>query len=205
VHGPYYIRLVDPLYYRPAELLELVGHGVADRVGDIQRGRPALDGESEHIHQKVYIGAARVLRGKLHIWSDGARKSHGALHLFQHVGRLHFQLVLHVDRACGYECVYPRTGRAAERLPGRREILLDRAGETGDDRKADLRRDTGNRLEVAARCRRETCLYYIDIEALQGVCYLNLLPCVQVDAGCLLSVPHSSVENSYDIVSIVHG
>ena len=57
-------------------LVELLGHGVADRVGDVDRGRAGLDRRLDHLAQELGLGARGVLRRELDVVTEAARVLH---------------------------------------------------------------------------------------------------------------------------------
>ena len=181
------------------QALDHVAHmgrcGVADRVGDIDRGRPRLDHRLDHPAEKVHLGADRVLGRKL----DVVAITFGPLHpldrvLDDLVGR-HVQLELAVDRTGGQEDMDPRRLGVLQRLPGPVDILVVTATETGDLGAFEIIGDLLDRPEIIGRGDRETGLDHIDAQVDQRLGDLHLLLVVHAAAGRLFTITQSRIEN----------
>ena len=52
------------------EVAVLVGHGVADGIGNIERGGAGIDGRLQHLAEEVGIGAGGVLGREFHVIAE---------------------------------------------------------------------------------------------------------------------------------------
>ena len=86
-------------------------HGVADRVGDVERGRPGLDGLLDHLGEEVEFGAGRVLGRELDVLAAVAGALHALDGPLDDLLRRHAQLELAVDGAGREEDVDARPRR----------------------------------------------------------------------------------------------
>mmetsp|Transcript_11746 Transcript_11746/g.22330 ORF Transcript_11746/g.22330 Transcript_11746/m.22330 type:complete len:293 (+) Transcript_11746:1119-1997(+) len=123
------------------QLPKLGGNGDAHRVWDVEGGGARLDHLPQDAVEKLGVGAARVLRRKLHILATQASAVldgvHGELH---HLVRGLVELELHVDGAGGDEGVDARPTRVPHRLPRRVDIALVGARQAADDRHVPVAR-----------------------------------------------------------------
>ena len=104
------------------DALYVLGQGVADSVGDVDRRRTGLDRGFHAAAQKVGVGAGAVLGRPFHVIDELARQRDGIDGQLQHVVRLHPQLVFHVQRAGGQEDVDTLAGRRLYRLGGAQDV-----------------------------------------------------------------------------------
>ena len=84
---------------------ELVRGGVADRVGNVERGRAALDGFRQHHVQEFRVAAPGVLRAEFHVFAIPFGVCHHLLHPVDYFLRIHAQFVAHVDLGGGQKGV----------------------------------------------------------------------------------------------------
>jgi hypothetical protein len=189
---------VDPadlLFQVPHDGRVVGGHGVPDRVGDVERGGPGLDHALDDFGQEVELGAGRVLRRELHVGAPVARPLHpldrppGDL-----LGR-HPQLELAVDGAGGEEHVDAGPLGVLDGVGGAVDVGRVAPGQPGDDRPADLAGDRLDALEVARRRDREPGLDRVHPELRERPGHLQLLAAVHAAPGALLPVPQRGVEN----------
>src|SRR5512145_2108350 len=99
------------------ERAELVRQGVTDRVWDVERGRPTLDGEREHLVEELRLGAARVLRTEFDIRAELTSKGHHDPRLLEHLLATHPELVFAMDRRSGDEGVDAGIGGFLDPFP----------------------------------------------------------------------------------------
>jgi len=129
----------------------LAGHGIADRVGNVDGGGAGLDGALDHLGQEVQLGAGGVLGRELDVLAVTA----GPLDPFDSpTNNLllgHLQLELAVDGAGSQEDVDTRPVGIAQGLPGPVDVVVVAARQAADDRALDLPGDGLHRLEVARR------------------------------------------------------
>ncbi len=129
----------------------LFGDGVADGVGNVDRGGAGGDGLFDHLGQEIQFGAGRVFGRKLHVLKitlgaldAGDRTAHD---LF--LG--HVQLEFAVDGAGGQEDMDARLGGFLERLPGAVDVVVVAARQAANRRALDLAGDGLHGLEIAGR------------------------------------------------------
>ena len=114
------------------------GSGVADRVGDVDRGGAGVDRRLHAAAQEVGLGAAAVLGRPLHVVRVVAGQRHRIDGELQHRVRLHAQLVFHVQRGGGQEDVDALALGGPQRLGGAQDVGLAGAGQAADDRALDV-------------------------------------------------------------------
>ena len=95
---------------------KLVGRGVADGVGHVNRGRPRLNHLGQHLHQKLGVAPPRILGRKFHIVAQGAGKAHGRGGLLNTLLPVNLQLILQVDVAGGQKGVDAVAGSRLYRI-----------------------------------------------------------------------------------------
>ena len=174
----------------------LVGHGVADGVGDVDRRRALFDRGGDDLGGVLELGARRVHRRELDVVDEGPRVRHGRAGLREDVLARGAELVDDVDVRRRDERVDARVRGVAYSSRGGLHIGCLSSSEAGDDRALDLAGDRLHRLEVAGRRDREAGLDDVDAEAGELVGDLELLAGVQRDAGRLLAVAQRGVEDA---------
>ena len=117
---------------------------------------------------------------------------HGA---FDDFVLVHPQLVLAVDGAGGEEDVDAGPLGVADRLPGAVDVGLAAAGQSADDRAADVAGDFPHRLEIAGRGDGEARLDHVDAQLDQRLGEFHLFGQVHAGAGRLLAVAERGVED----------
>ena len=102
----------------------LVRDVVADRIRNVDGGRPGLDHRLEDAAQEIEFGTPRILGGKLdvvRVFTGPADRPHGLLDDF--VGR-HAQLLFHVNPGRRDKGVDAPRRRRPDRLPGTPDVAL---------------------------------------------------------------------------------
>ena len=189
-------QLVQPAQERRV----LLGHRVADGVGDVDRRRALVDRDLDDLGGVLDVGARGVHRGELDVvdqrraWATAAR----AWPLTS--SRVEAQLVLDVDVRRRDERVDPRPLGVAYRPVGGIDVPHMNAREAGDDGALDLAGDRLHGLEVARRGDREAGLDDVDPQPRELVRDLELLARVQRDPRRLLAVSQGGVEDDYAVV-----
>src|SRR5262249_42244106 len=177
----------------------LAGHGVADRVGDIDGGGAGLDGLLDHLGQEIQLGAGGVLGGEL----DVGAVTLGALDALDGPADdfllSHVQLEFAMDGAGGQEDMDAGPEGAAQGLAGPVDIFWVAAGQAADDRPVNLVGDGLHRLEIARRGDGEAGFDDVHAEILQRVGYLQLLSQIHAAARTLFAVPQGRVEYVYSV------
>ena len=180
----------------------LLGRRVADRVGDVDRRRPLLDRDRDHLGGELEVGPGRVHRRELDVLAVALGQGDGGAGLALDVLAVGPQLVLDVDVGGRDEGVDARPFGVLDRAPGGVDVGLVGAGEAADDRPFDPLGDFLHRLEVAGRGDREAGLDHVDPEPRQLLGDLHLLGGVERDPGRLLAVAQGGVED-VDAVGVV--
>ena len=124
-------------------------HRVADRVGDVDRGRALVDRDLAHLGGELEVGPGRVHRRELDVvdvlLGVGDRRPRLALDVLARG----LQLVLDVDVRGRDERVDPRPRGVLDRVLGGVDVGHVGAGQPGDDRTVDGPGDRLHGLEVA--------------------------------------------------------
>ncbi len=205
VHRPDHAIAAVGLGDQPAkERPVLLRGGVADGVGNVERGGARLDRDAQHLDQESDVGAAGVLGRELDVGAEAARQLDHVAHLCHHLGARHLELALHVQVGAGDEGVDARLGRRLDPLPALLDVAAVGAREAADDRTVDgphLLRDAPHRMEVVGGGRREPGLHHVDAEARELPRDLELLHAGEGRARRLLSVAQSGVEDADAIVA----
>ena len=84
--------------------------GIADRIGQIDRGGPRLDRGLYRTAQELAIAAGRVLGRPFNIIAKVAGMGHGTANGFQDLFRFHLQLMPHMQVAGGDHDMDTATG-----------------------------------------------------------------------------------------------
>ena len=190
----------DRLAHLSHELAELVGHGVAHRVGDVDRRGAGLHGHPEALEQESELGAGGVLGRELDVVRVANRLLHAVADGVEHLGLRHPEHVLHVDVARRDEGVDPPPFGALQGLGGPVDVAGDHPGQGCYDRTADARGDLPDGLELALRRDGKARLDDVDLEAGQLLRDLDLLGPGERDPGGLLAVAERGIEDAYYIV-----
>ena len=186
------------------EALELGGHGVADRVRDVDGGRALLDRRRDHLGHEAAVGAGGVLAGELDVLDHGARETDGVDRRGHAPGRGPSAACTVMWMSLVAMNVWMR-GRSAPRTASPATLTsfsLARA------RAATITPETSSatarvRLEVAGRGDREAGLDDVHPEARELLADLDLLARVEVDAGRLLAVAERGVEDHHPLGGVL--
>src|SRR4051812_10638497 len=176
------------------ELAELLRHGVADRVRNVDGSGALLDHRFQHAAKEIDLRAAAVLRRELDVRAMLAREAYRELRLLVHLLRRHAQLLLHVQRARGDEGVDAPGPRVLQRIDAALDVAVVRAAQAAHHRVLHRAGDGAHRLEVAVGGGGEAGLDHVDAHALQRPRDAQLLLARHGGAGALLPVAHGGVE-----------
>ena len=178
----------------------LLGHRVADGVGDVDRRRALVDARSGRT-SAVKSRSARVasIGRELDVVAVALGLGHRGAGQALDVLARGLQLVHDVDVRRRDEGVDARALGVAHRLPRALDVGRVGAGQAGDDRSMDLAGDRLHGLEVAGRGDREAGLDDVDAQARELVGDLELLGRVERDARRLLAVAQRRVEDQYSV------
>ena len=107
--------------------------GIADGVGDVDRGRPGLDRDLDHAAEIIVLGPGGVHRRPLHVVAEVAGMGHGVVDALGHL--VHGQVRDRaVQRRGADEGVDARAVRVPHRLPAAVDVLEVGAGQAADHR-----------------------------------------------------------------------
>ncbi len=169
--------------------------GVADGVGNVDRGGAGVDGRLDHFAEEVELGAGGVFGRELDVVAVARGPLHAGHGPLDDLVLAHLELELAMDGAGGQEDVDPGSLGVLERLPGPVDVLIVAAGQAADGRPAHRLGDFPDGLEVAGRGDREAGLDHVDAQVDQGLGDFQLLGEVHARAGRLLAVAERGVEN----------
>ena len=174
---------------------ELRGHGVADRVGNVDGRGAGLDRGGDHPAEKVEVAAGGVLGREL----DVARERAGQTHRFdRHVedfAARPAQLVLDVQVGGGDESVEAGPRGRLDGPPGALDVVPGRARQGGDHRSPHFAGHGVHRPEVVLGGDRETRLDDVHPQRIELPGHPELLFQIHAAAGRLLAVAQRRVED----------
>ena len=179
---------------------ELLGHGVPDRIRDVDRGGPGRDRRLDHLVEIGRLGPGCIHRRKLHIVAEGFGPLDRVHRHLEDFVRALAQLPFEVDLRGADEGVYPGPGRAPERLPGPVDIDGQRPGQAADDRTLHFLPDPAHRLEVLVGRNREAGLDDIHLQPGQLMGDLELLAHGQGRPRGLFGIAQGRIEDDYTIL-----
>ena len=192
-----------PAAHLGEELLDLLRRAVADRVGQVDGGRPGGDGGLDDPAQEADVAAGRVLGRELHVVRVAPGPGHAVGDRLQAVVPADPQLALQVQVGGGDEGVDAGALRRAERLAGPLDVGGVAAREGGDHRAPDLPRDQLHRVRVVVGRDREARLDDVGAQRLDLAREPDLLVRVHGEAGRLLAVAQGGVEDDQSVLG--HG
>ena len=180
------------------ELGVVLGHAVADGVGDVQRGGAVVDRELAHLAHEVEVGAAAVLGRELDVVAVALGPGDAAGGLGLHLVLGHPQLLLHVDRRRRDEDVDARLASAWRTASHARSTSLNAVR----DRPAMIGPCTA--LAIASTASKSPWLAIGNPASMTSTPRraellrdLELLAHVERDARRLLAVPQGRVEDHH--------
>ena len=189
----------DAVDDRGDERPELGRDGVADGVGDVDRGGAGIDDRLVDAQQELRVGARGILGAELDLGVRAERLAAVADPLHGRRQRLlagDAQLVLEVDVAGGDEDVQVRPLGDADGLHGPLRVAVAAARQGRHGHALGLLGDAVDRLPVAGRGGREAGLDDVDVEAHELAGDLQLLLGGEPGAGRLLTVAQRGVEDA---------
>ena len=177
--------------------------GVADGVGDVDRGGARLDGDFHHPAQIVVFGARRIHGRPLHIVAEVAGVGHG---LVDAVGHLVHGQVRNgaVQRRGADEGVDAGASGVADRFPVAIDVLEVGTGQAADHGILRVLRDFGDSVEIAFGRDREAGLDDVHAHLVEHGGDLQLLLMGHGRAGGLFAIAERRVEDQ-DVVLFCRG
>ena len=173
----------------------LLGHRIADGVGDVDGGGAVGDGDFDASAQELVLGARAVLGAPLDIVDMAPGQGDAAGDGVQHLVRRHLQLVLHMQGAGRDESVNARPGGRPQRFGRPLDVGALGARQAAYGGGLDHLGDGMDRLEIAVGGDREAGLDDVDAHLLQNAGDAQLLFQVHRGAGRLLAVAQGGIEN----------
>ena len=172
-----------------------LGHGIADRIGNIDGGGTLGNHGLADSHQEVHVAAVAVFGAEFDIGHQVARKSHRAARLLQYFFRAHAQLHFHVQRAGGNEGVDARPFAALQRIGGAADVAIVGACQRTDGGVLDGVGNGLDALEIAVGAGGKAGLDHVHAQAFQLARNADLLVTGHGRAGRLLAITQGGIEN----------
>ncbi len=201
-HRPIDVR--HALAERADHAAHLLGHGVADGVGNVDGRGPGVDGRGDHFAEEINLGAGGVFGRELDVWAIARGSAHAGHGPANDLGLVHLELELAMDGAGGQEDVNASLLGVLQRLPGTIDVLIVAASQPADDWAANLLGDSLDGIEIAMRGDGEAGLDDVDAQLDQGLGHFELFANVHAAAGRLLAVAERGIEN-LDVACVSHG
>ena len=133
------------------ESSELGRHGIADCVGNIERGCAGFHHRSQDLEQKFGIGAGGIFGREFHVLTQRLGQTDSIARLLQALLARNFQLVLQMNVGGRQKDMNAGMGCALERLPGALDILRAGTGKARDNGPPDNCGDCLNGGEITFR------------------------------------------------------
>ena len=181
----------------------LLGRGVADRVGHVERRRPGIVRRAQRRQQIIALGADRVFGRKFDVVGKFARQPDGDVDPFENLVLAHLELGLAVERAGGDEHVDPAALRRRYCIPRRTDIAVAGACQRTDCRTLDALGNAADRRDLARPGRRKPRLDHVDLERRQRLGHPQLGVGAHREARRLLAIAQRRVENPHPVVGQV--
>jgi hypothetical protein len=173
----------------------LVRQAVPHRVREVDDRRARLDRAAADSGDEAGVGAGRVLARELDLVGFTGGVADGGGRELEDLGGRQPKLPFHVQWARRDDEVQARAVGRLQRLGRGVHVGPRRAAERGDGRASHGFADRLDPGEVARRGRSEACLDHVDAEPLELEGDDSLPVGLQRDAGRLLAVPQSRVED----------
>ncbi len=183
----------------------LLGHGVADGVGNVNGGGALLDGQLAAAIEHVPLGAGGVLGAPLDVVGVLAGARHTGADGLDHLLGIHLQLPLAMHGAGGDERVDARLLGEFHGLAGAVDVGEARAGQAADDGVLHQLGDFAHRLEVAVGGDREAGLDDVDAHLVEQFGNLQLVLERHGGARRLLAVAQRGVEDDDPVLRVLVG
>jgi hypothetical protein len=116
----------DTIHDPADQAAKLIGGGVPDRVRDVDHARPGGDRRSDHLVQKLRLGASGILGGELDLVTILFGVGDHLSRTGEDRASVHVQLIVHVDLGCGDEHVDAGMRSQFHSLPGKIDITRHR-------------------------------------------------------------------------------
>ena len=180
------VRITRPMW---------AGRGVADRVGDVDRGRPGPNRRLHDLAEEILFRPGGVFRREFDVRTVPGGAFHAGHGLLDDLLLVHLELVLPMDRAGGEEDVDPGVLRVLDGLPRPVDVLVPATGQSANRRAAYDLGNLRDGLKIAGRGDRKAGLDHVDTQVDQGLGHFHLFREIHTGAGRLLPVAQGRVED----------
>ena len=167
----------------------------AHGIWHVNHRRPRLDHRRIHLHQKIPIGARRILAGKLHIIDKSLRIRHHFHRPCQTLLARDFQLVLKVNIAGCDKRMNPRMFGIFKRLRRAFNIAFHRARQRTDNRLFDRFSHGLHRLEIAIGSNGKARFDHVHAQRFEMLRDRDFVFLVHRYARGLFAVAHGGIKN----------
>ena len=200
------VGIRHPLDQGAHEVGVFLRHGVADGVGNIDRGGAGLDHGLDDPAQEIHLAAGAVLGRPFDVVDLVARAGDVGDRGLQHLLRRHVELDPHVQRRGRDHGMDAAALGEFHRFRAAVDVLRMRARQAGDHGVLGAPGDLADRLEIAFGGDREAGLDDVDAHIVEHFGDLELFLEGHGGAGALLAVAQGGVEyNDAVLVGLVHG
>ena len=177
------------------ELAGVVGRAVADRIGQVDRGRPVVNRRFDDAAQEVAVAARRIFGRELHIVGELPRAADAVDDLLEARLARHAQLALEMQVRRRQERVDAAALGRLERARRFLDVLRAAAGQRGDHRPAHFARDLARGLRIGRRRDGKAGLDDVHAERVERPGERQLGGHVHREARRLLAVAQRGVEH----------
>ena len=178
-------------------LPDLNGHGIADRVGDIDGRGPCIDRGLDHIAHEIHVAAGCVFGRELDVIGELAGQLNAVYRHLQDLFPAHLELLVHVEITGGDKDMDAGAGSLLEGLPCGFDVFFSSPGKAADCRPIEALGNQLDALEISRAGDREAGLDDIYPETLKLAGDHKFFFHVQAGAGTLFAVSQGRVENLY--------
>jgi len=180
------------------ELADQIGafarRGIADGIGDVDRGRPRLDRDFDDTVEVIKLGPRGVHRRPLHIVAQVARVGHRFVDVLGHFVHREVRNGA-VQRRGADKCVDAGLGRVFDRLVATIDVAELGAGQPADDRVLRQLRDFADGGKIPFGGDGEAGFDHVDAHLVQQARDLYLFGVGHGGTGGLFAVAQCRVEN----------
>ena len=177
----------------PHEAAECIRQEASRCVADRDAGRAGSNGRGERLVQKGRIGTRRIVRQKLHVFTDGLRRRDGLADSLEHGSRLFARQIFHLHGADRSRDLDARVLRFLQGVPYRLHALLCQRDWDGYGARLHRGRHRFDEQAVDLRIFHRVQLDGAHAEPVKELGQLDLLSEAQGIAGGLARLPDGHV------------
>ena len=171
-------------------------HGVADGVGNVDRGCTGGDRLFDHFAEEIEFSPRGIFGRELNVRAIVDRSCDHLDRPFDNLFLVHLQLVFAMDCGCREKDMYPFLFGVLERFPGAINVVFATTSQPANDRAvAEFAGNFLHGLKITRRCDGKTGLNHIDAQLDQRFGNVELLGRVHATAGRLLAIAQCGIEN----------